>query len=477
MKPVLISTLMFFANICSGQHIPNGSFEVSDKNAPLALQLWESKSVSHLLVDSTSAHEGKQSIKISNTESANTSLYQEFSLAPAGLKKMKLSYFAKATLQSGQANVALIVKDNAGRHIMFRNNNDNPVRSTDQWVERSIIFYTTEEAAKLYISPFLYGKGEAWFDHFELTELPHDETLSTLASNYLNEAMAIIEKHALYSDSVDLSLIRKTAMRIAGNASTTADCYPAVSYMISKLGDRHSSLIVPQRVQLSSSTDKSLITIRQPKGQLLDGNVGYIMLPSFSSSNTELMKDFADSLQQIIASLDAAQPKGWIVDLRQNGGGNCWPMLAGIGPLLGNGECGYFVNKDNSRAAWYYKNGEAGYNQQPVVKARFVYALKSHKTPIAVLTSTVTASSGEVVAVAFKQRKTTHFFGQPTAGLSTGNQRFSLSDGAAINLAVNVYADRTGRLYGKKITPDTEVINTSSGDETLDKALTWIRQY
>ena len=29
--------------------------------------------------------------------------------------------------------------------------------------------------------------------------------------------------------------------------------------------------------------------------------------------------------------------------LRGNGGGNMWPMIAGVGPLLGEGPLGYFI--------------------------------------------------------------------------------------------------------------------------------------
>ena len=43
-----------------------------------------------------------------------------------------------------------------------------------------------------------------------------------------------------------------------------------------------------------------------------------------------------DSLQLAIAALQDKGACAWLVDLRLNGGGNVWPMLAGIGPLLGD---------------------------------------------------------------------------------------------------------------------------------------------
>jgi C-terminal processing protease CtpA/Prc len=35
--------------------------------------------------------------------------------------------------------------------------------------------------------------------------------------------------------------------------------------------------------------------------------------------------------------MDQGNLAGWIVDLRNNGGGNMWPMLTGIGSILGEG--------------------------------------------------------------------------------------------------------------------------------------------
>ena len=38
-----------------------------------------------------------------------------------------------------------------------------------------------------------------------------------------------------------------------------------------------------------------------------------------------------------------------------------WPMLAGLGPLLGNGVCGAFHNAGGKDMNWFYRDGEAGY--------------------------------------------------------------------------------------------------------------------
>src|SRR4051812_15802719 len=48
-------------------------------------------------------------------------------------------------------------------------------------------------------------------------------------------------------------------------------------------------------------------------------------------------------IQQQIKELETHAPCGWIVDIRGNRGGSMWPMLAGVGPILGEGLVGEFI--------------------------------------------------------------------------------------------------------------------------------------
>ncbi|CAG5006683.1 hypothetical protein DYBT9275_03875 [Dyadobacter sp. CECT 9275] len=44
---------------------------------------------------------------------------------------------------------------------------------------------------------------------------------------------------------------------------------------------------------------------------------------------------FANKLIEQIAALDGNGTDSWIIDLRDNWGGNRWPMLAGLAPIIG----------------------------------------------------------------------------------------------------------------------------------------------
>ncbi|MEM8533925.1 MAG: S41 family peptidase [Chloroflexota bacterium] len=181
---------------------------------------------------------------------------------------------------------------------------------------------------------------------------------------------------------------------------------------------------------------------------------------------------YAHQLHTIIRDLDAHQPCGWIVDLSDNQGGNMWPMLAGIGPILGTGIAGYFQDTEGVLTAFSYDVGQSFQGATPMTQVAKPYTLRDSDAPVAILTSKKTASSGEAIVVAFRERPNTRSFGQPTAGLSTGNNTYTLSDGATLVLTEVVFVDRTRTLYGQSIEPDEQP--TWFGASVRDRATAWL---
>jgi carboxyl-terminal processing protease len=55
-------------------------------------------------------------------------------------------------------------------------------------------------------------------------------------------------------------------------------------------------------------------------------------------------RDYAREVQGHLHQLEAAGARGWVIDLRRNDGGNMWPMLAGLTPLLGATDYGSFFD-------------------------------------------------------------------------------------------------------------------------------------
>ena len=89
--------------------------------------------------------------------------------------------------------------------------------------------------------------------------------------------------------------------------------------------------------------------------------------------------------------------------------------------------------------------------------------------PVAVLIGPHTTSSGEMTAIAFRGRPATRFFGEPTAGYTTGNQVFDLSDGAHLVVTSVYVEDRNGVGFTGAISPD----ETTPVDQADERALAW----
>lgn len=92
--------------------------------------------------------------------------------------------------------------------------------------------------------------------------------------------------------------------------------------------------------------------------------------------------------------------------------------------------------------------------------------------PVAVLTSQYTGRAREGTLVSFLGLDRVRTFGLRTAGLSTSNEAYELSDGAILVLTTATMADRTERRYGKSIEPDVTASPRTGAD--VAAATTWL---
>jgi carboxyl-terminal processing protease len=287
---------------------------------------------------------------------------------------------------------------------------------------------------------------------------------SSDVSHLLQAALDTLQRVSRHRTEVDWTIVRDSTFLLARGARETRDAYPVIAWLLRRI-DRHSFLQAERR---------------GAEGALLRSRFGYVRVPSFEGG---MIPALADTLQTSIRALDHARACGWIVDLRGNGGGNMWPMLAGIGPLLADTISGWLVMADR-RQAWSYAHGAAaldtGAARQVLVTADTIYVLRNPRAPVAVLTDAQTASSGEAIAVAFRGRANARSFGAATAGVSTVNAGFRLPDGANMVITTGVYADRTGRMYGDSIVPDERIATPLrgatllEGDPVVARALGWL---
>ncbi|MFJ7073520.1 S41 family peptidase [Streptomyces sp. NPDC098781] len=299
--------------------------------------------------------------------------------------------------------------------------------------------------------------------------------MSDEARSYLSTALTVMEDNALRRDDVDWAEARRTAFTEAGGARRPGDTYRAIEAALGRLGDGHSAFYDPKRAKKLYGDEQ----IRNPvDGRALAGRMGYLSLPGVQGSE-KVLEQYVREGRDAVATANRPNACGWVIDLRRNRGGNMWPMLAVVGPILGEGDVGSFVDADGEKTVWSIDKGSprldgesTGWGTSPPVGRG--------SAPVAVLTSRSTASSGEAVTVAFRGRPDTRSFGEDTTGVPTGNEQHRLSDGAVLNLTEVMDADRTGRTYESPIPPDQPVVHNlgrgGSKDPVLEAATEWLSE-
>ena len=289
--------------------------------------------------------------------------------------------------------------------------------------------------------------------------------MSNEARAYLNAALDTIQRVTLRADTLPWRRIRDSAFVIAAGAQRPIDTYTAIDWALRR-ANKHSFL--QARVPGAVST-------------MLPERVAYVHVPQRGGSSPAL----PDSLHRAVASFDSAGACGWIVDLRANGGGNMWLMLAGIGPLLGDTIVGSFGTGPNADR-WHYRSGvsailKPGGRLDTASRVTVPpVELRNPDAPIAVLIDSGTGSSGEAVAIAFQGRPNTRTFGSPSAGFATVNRGAQLPDHANMVVTVGYNADRRGVVYVDQIRPDVRVELPSGWPSPTDRvsaaAAEWLRE-
>lgn len=375
------------------------------------------------------------------------------------------------------------------------------------WAYSSVVFESTSHAEQRALADMWIRSGDGRW------RLVFRHSTKQDPISYLNHALDLMEANSIWQKDFDWKKLRSETLARSEGAEILADTYEAIRFALYSLGDHHSHLQLQDELQAIESKRRAQRKTRyqsaveafsfktqnqspfasreKPQGELLQfrGNsFALVVVPRFSPESDEQGVRFETQLQGIIAELDSQHPKGWIVDLRGNLGGNVWPMLAGIGPLLSVSEnIGEGVS-NNGRSTNYYRDGVAGYvaHQNNGHETTFSYprvgipAYKLAEQPrIAVLVDRSTASSGEITAIAFKGRSNTRFFGEHTLGATTITKGWTMIDGANPVIAVGVAADRQGNSYPDGIEPDVRIpvgkeITSSNQDPVMQAAMLWL---
>lgn len=319
----------------------------------------------------------------------------------------------------------------------------------------------------LFITTTAYGQELSTRDSISIF---YDSLIDQLKSNYIYkertnwESINPIKQNAMESSSFEESLSYCTALFDTINGSHLNIFSDYGWYKWSK-GRQYKQ----EDFNLNFLTEYEA----QPgfEVKVLKDQYGYILLPGMLM--IDLPQDSIDMESQrmydkIMEVVSTTTLKGWIIDLRFNIGGNVFPMLAALYHFLGNNSVYMSLDKDGVVQELTKLENGAVYDDRKNMATIIPKQQADIKTPVALITGILTASSGELVAVSFNGRQNVQIIGEPTAGMLTGNTLTQLPFDVKLTLTSGYLADRKAN-YEPKIIPHIPVIKEANfQDISLD---------
>ena len=268
--------------------------------------------------------------------------------------------------------------------------------------------------------------------------------------------------NSVYARGINWPLVTRTTHELAARAKTTGDTYYAIQWVVDQIrkqGDGHAIFMPPQQAKGWLSAMEAM-PYSLPTVSVGVGRLGYIKLPTFSAASDAAQRRYVSAALAGISRVESRHRRcGWIVDLSDDSGGNMFPMIFSVGPILGDGMFIGFRDKHGVITEYdTYHDGAITVHKSGGITHRLASPVKltdlQPPPPVAVITSARTNSAGEAVTVAFRGRPNTRSFGTATTGATNAPGLFTLPDGAALLFGVVAYVDRTGRTYWRAIEPD-----------------------
>ena len=235
---------------------------------------------------------------------------------------------------------------------------------------------------------------------------------------------------------IDAELVRQ---RVLGPAGST------VVLTVPREGE-------PEALDFSIIREK--IVIQSAIGEMLENDIGYVQITTFGDNTTR-------ELRAALEELMAQNPKGLIIDLRNNGGGYLQTSVEVASEFIGDGVILYEQYGDGERTTYQaLKNGQAT------------------EIPVVVLINEGTASASEIVAGAIQDHDRGKLIGVTSFGKGSVQNWVPLSDNqGAVRVTIAKWLTPDERtIHGDGLAPDVEVERTDEDfeaerDPQLDKAI------
>lgn len=257
-----------------------------------------------------------------------------------------------------------------------------------------------------------------------------------------------MDKHGIFANGASWEEARKKALD--ARPASLEEAQSVVRDALKVAGGKHSFLKTEEAV-----FEDAIAEWPAPTASVLEDGIAVLALPPFGGGRSEGVNYALTALEGVPDDV-----RGVVLDLRDNTGGNMYPMIAAVHRFIADDDILRF--RTSKRTQWV---------QLPfVLQSAGISRMARIDCPVAILTNEWTASSGEAVLLCFRGLDYARSFGRPTAGYASANTPFALSDGAQLVLTTGCDVARTGEVFcDDPIAPDV------LSDTPLEDALEWIR--
>lgn len=287
--------------------------------------------------------------------------------------------------------------------------------------------------------------------------------------SYVVRAIDLMKAKSVNKHRINWDSLYTDSRKKAEKLHTIRETYPLIKNILGALKDAHSNFFPPEMVKdytLGYRATGQEFPVIETK--ITENGMAYISLPGFACYHFAEWDEFVNTFYKKIEELNAQKPKGWILDLRENGGGMFYPMLAALSPMLDKQNAIGTVDAEGQYAFFEFdRDGNLFEGKQKVHYFNIKKVPQRITKPIIVMVSKKTSSSGEFSTIAFAGQKNVRIIGQNTMGLTSGNQEYKLSDGAFLVLTTGNIVDRNKKEYdevGKGFSPQVQLKDLSDAE-------------
>ncbi|ULQ54700.1 S41 family peptidase [Flavihumibacter fluvii] len=308
--------------------------------------------------------------------------------------------------------------------------------------------------------------------------------------HYVYACLEVMQKESLYASQLNWNNIRDSVNQQLGMAKTLKEAESSVIWVFAQLKDHHGmygGIDTTYRYQKPGPEREFskgiLAEYQKPRSiriRMLANGIAYYKMPAvLIGSNQEKMKQWANMLTDSLCKLETQHPRGYIVDLRMNNGGNSEPMWQALKDLIG--EENHTYTADANRKILPDETDSVTVRYRMAALPDRPCSFQKH-IPVAVLIGPGTASSGEIMALSFSTRRKTRLFGEPTIGVASVTNGFVIQEKGYLLLTVGYIANaRKEILSSYYIQPDVFVKSDDNYSEpekdvTVQAALKWLNQ-